>query len=274
VSTVTGERVTTPSRGFNPTWQRHVAAYRAAAELLGPGRVLDLGCGIGHSYELLAPRETVGLDRDPAALAGQARETVAADMRSLPFPPASFASVLSVHSIEHVPDARPVVAEVVRVLEPDGVAVFVTPNRFTFARADEVIDPYHYVEYGPADLAALLEPAFAGGVEIHGLFGSPAYLELVAEQREKLDRLLARDPLRLRRLVPRPVRQRLYDLLLTRERATDDPRAAAITPADFGLGGSPRILVEALDLVAVCRRAGAGRVSCPGTRRLGAPTER
>ena len=251
MTTVTGERVTTSERGFNPTWQRHVAAYRGAAELLGPGRVLDLGCGIGHSYELLAPRETVGLDLDPQALAGQARETVAADMRELPFDAGSFASVLSVHSIEHVPDAERVAAEVVRVLEPGGVAVFVTPNRFTFARADEVIDPYHYVEYGPDELAWLLEPAFAA-VEILGLFGSAGYLELVAEQRAKLDRLLALDPLRLRRYVPRRARQRLYDVLLTRERASDDPRAAAITPEDFSLGRED-VAAAALDLVAVCR---------------------
>ncbi|MEA2298982.1 MAG: hypothetical protein QOF77_1918 [Solirubrobacteraceae bacterium] len=253
---ITGERVTTPTRGFNPTWQRHVAAYRVAAELLGPGRVLDLGCGIGHSYELLAPRETVGLDREPAALAGQARETVVGDMRALPFADASFASVLAVHSLEHVPDAGRVIAEVVRVLEPGGVAVFVTPNRFTFARAEEIIDPYHYVEYGPAELAGLLEPAFAA-VEIHGLFGSAAYLELVAEQRAKLDRLLARDPLRLRRFVPRRARQLLYDLLLTRERAGEDPRAARITPDDFALG-SARLSEEALDLIALARRRRSG----------------
>ena len=80
--TVTGERVTTPAGGFNPTWQRHVAAYRLCARLLPPGRVLDLGCGIGHSYELLAPRETVGVDIDPEALAGQDRETHVADMRA------------------------------------------------------------------------------------------------------------------------------------------------------------------------------------------------
>jgi SAM-dependent methyltransferase len=250
-ATVTGERVTTRSGGFNPTWQRHVAAYRCAAPILGPGRVLDLGCGIGHSYELLAPRETVGLDRDASALAGQQRVTVLADMRSLPFPPACFASVLSVHSIEHVPDAGVVVAEVLRVLEPGGQAIFVTPNRFTFARPDEIIDPYHYVEYGPAELAELLGGHFAQ-VEIHGLFGSPAYLELVAEQKVKLDRLLALDPFALRRLVPRRLLQRLYDDRLTRERARPDPRTELITPDDFTLG-SERIAEDALDLIAVCR---------------------
>ena len=34
---VTGERVSTPEGGFKPTWERHVAAYAAAAELL-PGQ--------------------------------------------------------------------------------------------------------------------------------------------------------------------------------------------------------------------------------------------
>ena len=100
---ITGERVVSPAGGFNPTWQRHVAAYALAAPELGPGKVLDLGCGVGHSYHLLAPRETVGLDVDAAALAGQDRETVVADMRDLPFADASFDSVLSVQSLEQSP---------------------------------------------------------------------------------------------------------------------------------------------------------------------------
>jgi SAM-dependent methyltransferase len=248
--TVTGERVTTPAGSFNPTWQRHVAAYALCARFLGPGRVLDLGAGIGHSYDRLAPRETVGVDLDAVALAGQARETVVADMRELPFPDASFASVLAVQSIEHVPDPERVLTEVTRVLEPDGVAVLVTPNRLTFARPDEIIDPYHYVEYDPQELRSLCDPCFQH-LELHGLFGSSRYLELVAEERRRLDRLLARDPLRLRRGVPRRVRQRLYDLMLTRARLREDPRAAAITLDDFELRDVE--LASCLDLVAVGR---------------------
>jgi SAM-dependent methyltransferase len=246
---ITGERVVTPAGGFNPTWQRHVAAYALAEPELGPGRVLDLGCGIGHSFHLLAPRETVGLDIDPGALAGQDRETVVADMRALPFPAASFASVLSVQSLEHVPNPERILAEAARVLEPDGVAVFVTPNRLTLGRPDEIIDPYHYVEFDPADLRALCERSFAA-VTVRGLFGSPRYMELFDEERRTLDRLLRRDPLRARRLVPNVVRRRLYDLMLRRYRRADDPRAPAITPEDFHLRDDD--LDAALDLVAVC----------------------
>jgi SAM-dependent methyltransferase len=218
---VSGERVSTSAGGFNPTWQRHVAAYAAAAELLPPGRVLDLGCGVGHSFALLAPRETVGVDLDAEALAGQERETIVADMREVPVPSASFASVLSVQSIEHVPDPERVVAEARRVLEPAGTAVFVTPNRLTFGPPDEIVDPYHHVELDESEL------------------------------RERLDRLLRRDPLRLRRLVPRRARQVAYDRMLRRARADGRPEEEAIDVSDFELRAGP--LDDALDLVAICR---------------------
>jgi SAM-dependent methyltransferase len=247
--TVTGERVTTSAGGFNPTWQRHVAAYRLCARFLPDGLVLDLGCGVGHSYELLAPRETVGVDAAAEALEGQRRKTLVADMRRLPLPDGSFDSVLAVQSIEHVPDPERALSEAARVLRRGGAAVFVTPNRLTFARPDEIIDPYHYIEYDESSLGALCQGAFEE-VSIYGLFGSGRYLELVDEQRRKLDALLAKDPLRLRRLIPRRARQLLYDRRLTRERADADPRAGAITVDDFELRPPP--VDESLDLVAVC----------------------
>ena len=239
----------TPEGGFNPTWQRHVAAYALAEPDLGPGRVLDLGCGVGHSFHLLAPRDTVGLDIDARALAGQERPTVVADMRAVPFPDRSFMSVLSVQSLEHVPDPERILAEAARVLEPDGVAVFVTPNRLTLGRPDEIIDPYHHIEFAADELRALCARSFAS-VTVRGLFGSARYLELFAEERRTLDRLLGLDPWRLRRFVPNLARRRLYDILLRRHRGADDPRALAITPADFHLREDG--LEAALDLVAVC----------------------
>ncbi len=249
---VTGERVVTAERGFNPTYQRHVATYRLCAPLLPQGRVLDLGCGVGHSFEALAPRESVGVDISAAALAGQARETHLADMRALPFADGSFASVLSVQSLEHVPDPQSVLREVVRVLEPGGTAVFVTPNRLTFARPDEIIDPYHYVEFDPNELRALCAPHFAE-VEILGLHGSDRWRALVDEELARLDRLLRLDPLRLRRRVPRRARRLLYDWMLTRSRRRADPRALEIAPEDFQLRRDD--VERAFDLIAVCRGA-------------------
>ena len=67
----------------------------------------------GTRYDLLAPRETVGVDLDAEALAGQDRETVVADMRELPFAGRELRRrSSSVQSIEHVPDPERVLAEV------------------------------------------------------------------------------------------------------------------------------------------------------------------
>jgi SAM-dependent methyltransferase len=246
---ITGERVTTADGGFNPTFQRHVAAYRLCAPLLPDGRVLDLGCGTGHSYRELSPRVSVGVDLDPEVLAQQDRETVQADMRRLPLADGSFASVISVQSIEHVPDPESVMREVLRVLVHPGRAVFVTPNRLTFGVAEEIVDPYHFVEYDPEQLRILCRRFFAR-VEIAGLHGSAGYRELIRAEQRELRRLLALDPLRIRRLVPRRLRQILYDWRLTRDRATPRPGAPEIAPEDFAL--SRDRLHDALDLVAIC----------------------
>ena len=249
---ITGERVSTPEGGFNPTFQRHVAAYRLCAPLLPEGRVLDLGCGVGHSYRELAPRESVGVDIAEAVLAGQDRETHVADMVELPFANGAFESVLSVQSIEHVRSPERALVEIARVLAPGGRAVLVTPNRLTFGRHEEIIDPYHYAEYDSEELRRLCSGFFAR-VEVLGLHGSPRYQALVAAEGKQLDRLLALDPLRLRRLVPRRVRQLLYDRRLTASRSKPLPGALEIEPADFHL--SPQRVDSSLDLVAVCDRS-------------------
>jgi SAM-dependent methyltransferase len=248
---VTGERVTTATGGFNPTWQRHVGAYALCAPLLPQGRVLDIGCGIGHSYTLLAPRETVGLDIDPLVLGDQDRETRVGDMRALPFDDERFAGVIAVQAIEHVPDPERVVAEARRVLEPGGVGVFVTPNRLTFGLRDEIIDPYHFVEFSAEELRDCCASAF-DQVELLGLFGSPRYLDVVATERKSLESLLRWDPLRIRRAVPRRFRMALYDWGMRRRRSVPDPRATKIDSTDFDLRDAS--LAESLDLVAVCRR--------------------
>lgn len=244
---VTGERVSTAQGGFNPTWQRHAAAYALSAPFLAAGRVLDLGCGVGHGSRWLGDRLVVGIDKHLAA-----RPSVCGDMRALPLANASVSSVLAVQSIEHVPDGRPVLSEAARVVRDGGTVVLVTPNRFTFGRADEVIDPYHFVEYSAGDLRSLCGKRFAD-VELLGLFGSPRYLEIFEEERRTLDRALRLDVLRIRRRLPRRAREALYDAMLrVRRRRAARPSISAISMDDFELRSHD--IESCLDLVAVCKR--------------------
>lgn len=249
-SRVTGERIVTADGGFNASWQRHLACYRLTQSYLEEKTVLDLGCGTGHARHCLEPRRTVGVDIDHLCLLAQDRQTVRADMRKLPFRAHSFGSVMCIHAIEHVPDPERVVAETARVLGPGSTAVFVTPNRLTFGRPDEIIDPYHFIEFDAVQLGELCRPYFHS-VRLYGIFGSPRYMEFFAQERRTLEQLLRKDPLKLRRLVPRRLRQVLYDRMLARARSAGSSPAAQFTAGDFELREDG--LAHALDVAAVCR---------------------
>lgn len=248
---LTGERVSSSEGSFNPTWQRHASVYALAADWLTDGRTLDLGCGVGHSFRLLGDRESIGMDIDVEALEAQDRPTVRGDMRALPFAGESFESVVCVHAIEHTPDPDLTVAEAARVLTDGGTAVFVTPNRLTFARPDEIIDPYHCIEFSADQLEELCSSAFAE-VTIMGLQGSARQLAFVQGELARLHRLLALDPLGLRRFVPLTAKRILYDSMLRASRRSGSPQALQITREDFHLAG-PGELDDSLDIIAVCR---------------------
>lgn len=250
---VTGERIVTPRGGFNGSWQRHLACYALTAPFLGSGPVLDVGCGTGHAQLHLEPRRSVGVDLDRASLVPQARPTVQADMRRLPFRPASFGAVACVHAVEHVPDPERVVAELSVLVPPGGTVVFVTPNRLTFGLPDEVIDPYHYIEFDAEELARLCRPFFAT-VEPYGIFGSSRYLAFADGEKRRMTTVLRADPLKLRRFIPRRGRQVLYDFALSHVRRNEDSPASAFTIDDFELRSSD--LASALDVVAVCTAPG------------------
>ena len=174
-------------------------------------------------------------------------------MRALPFAGRRAShSVLSVQSIEHVPDPERVLAEVARVLEPDGVAVFVTPEPAD-ARAGPTRSSTRTTTSSstPAELRALCARWF-GDVAVRGLFGSPRYMELFdAERAHARPAAPARPAAAAAGWSRTARRRRLYDLLLRRDRATRTTRARRrSSPEDFELRDDG--LGAALDVVAVC----------------------
>ncbi len=98
---------------------------------LNPGdRVLEVGCGSGHLTKRLAARgiDVVGIDANPNAREVADTERVL-HMRAeqLDFEDKEFDAVISVHAIEHIPPLAEAVAEMARVLQPQGRALFIYP---------------------------------------------------------------------------------------------------------------------------------------------------
>ncbi len=137
-----------------------------AAEISGCERVLDIGCGPGHTALLFArrAREVVALDPTQPMLA-EARALAnerglanvhfeCASAEAIPFPDASFDCVTSRQSAHHYGDVCAALREVARVLRPHGRFVLVDTFAPEQAEFDEFLnhiellrDPSHVHDY-------------------------------------------------------------------------------------------------------------------------------
>jgi ArsR family transcriptional regulator len=154
-------------RHYSPgrTWE---ALARGLIGLTDLGDVLDAGAGDGATAQLLAPRarsitcvdvsDTL-IDAARVRLAGHPHvRAEVADLHALPFADASFDQILLLNVLTHLRAPGRAIAELARVLRPDGRLALVT-----LAAHDhlDVTAAYGHVTAGfrPADVRRLLEKA-------------------------------------------------------------------------------------------------------------------
>ena len=97
-----------------------------------PRNILDVGCGDGRIPSLYTAPQVVCVDSSQAAVDAARRRGLDArlgDVRTLPFPDASFDAVTCNHMLYHVDDRDRAVAELARVVRPGGrfVGIYNTP---------------------------------------------------------------------------------------------------------------------------------------------------
>jgi ubiquinone/menaquinone biosynthesis C-methylase UbiE len=164
-----------------------LTAMLDAAALRGDERVLDAGCGAGHTALAFAPRvaEVVALDLTEAMLAqgrklAKQRELAnirfqRGDVEKLAFDDASFNLITSRYSAHHYPHPFTALREFARVLKPGGGLLLVDvvspdePAQDTFLNAIELLrDPSHVRDHTVEQWLRMLAAAgFAGEVLGH-----------------------------------------------------------------------------------------------------------
>jgi SAM-dependent methyltransferase len=176
--------------------------YARLALRHGPqqGRVLEVGCGMGHLLGWLAERYQVfGIDVNEWALR-QAYQNVPKGSFALlsaealtAFPDEAFQIVIAKHVVEHLPEPRRAIAELARVMGQGGLLILATPNLDSLMRPLKKAcwvgykDPTHISLKPPAEWLALLRSCSFQPFKLFsdGFWDAP-YLPLVPTKLQKI----------------------------------------------------------------------------------------
>jgi len=163
----------------------HTKAYEQAAKLAKDKTVLDIGCNIGYGSKIISEfcSEIIGVDVSRKAIStaeslyGQSGVTFQTiDGKRLPFDDSKFDLIVSFQVIEHLVDYEDYMSEIKRVLSPQGLVMFTTPN--ALIRLDPGMkpwNPFHVREFSGSKLKSLLANFFTE-VNVYGLFArEPLY---------------------------------------------------------------------------------------------------
>lgn len=171
----TGTYATVSFERYSQYWWSN-RFYSGLARKNGPpdGRVLEVGCGLGHLLGWLANSHQVyGVDINEWALE-QARQnvpeghfqTAPAEDLSL-FPDGYFNIVISKHVVEHLPEPEKSIAEISRVLAKGGLFLLATPNLDSRMRK---VKKENWIGYRDRTHISLKRPAvWLGYLRAHGL---------------------------------------------------------------------------------------------------------
>jgi ubiquinone/menaquinone biosynthesis C-methylase UbiE len=180
----TGERLIPDKQREEILYAEHVARYRLAAQFARGRRVIDAGSGEGYGAAMLAAgqaAQVIGVDIDEAAVR-HARdryqlEFVQADLLELPFGESSFDLVVCFETIEHLAGADTALAELRRVLAPDGLLIISTPNSSEYLFENE----FHEHEYTSAEFDQVLAGHFS---ERHRLYQQNWLLSAILDEHQ------------------------------------------------------------------------------------------
>jgi SAM-dependent methyltransferase len=136
------ERIDAEDRAGRESLRLHEDRYRFAAEHACPGRLLDLACGVGYGTKLLAAQRPdlvglLGVDRSQDAIE-YARRVFGGEER-VAFEQADamcfgdgastrFDTIVSLETVEHLPEPERFVARLTRLLAPGGVLIASVPT--------------------------------------------------------------------------------------------------------------------------------------------------
>jgi O-antigen biosynthesis protein len=165
----TGERFI-PGQGGAQIAYEHLHRYYLALRWAAGKQVLDVAAGTGYGAALLAgvARRVWAIDIDAGSVRHAKRSCIAAnldflqgDAVCLPVRSRSVDLVVAFEVLEHVEKQEALVAEMARVVLPDGAVLISTPNKASYSDARHYQNPFHVHEFYRDEFLALLGRHFS-----------------------------------------------------------------------------------------------------------------
>ncbi|MCB0480496.1 MAG: class I SAM-dependent methyltransferase [Flavobacteriales bacterium] len=165
------ERVDAVEQG-SPWHEEHLSRYVFASKYFKSKRVLDIACGTGFGSEFIlnnkpdflyaADVSEEAIEATKRKIEGVANSEVGFQNGcNMSFEDNSFDVVISIETIEHIENDIQFLAEIHRVLKPDGVLIISTPNGLvTNPNQGKPVNQFHVREDFPKDLQRKLNTHF------------------------------------------------------------------------------------------------------------------
>lgn len=129
-----------------------------APRLVGPLKIMDMGCGRGFFIKAMAERyraagwpvaeSLLGIDVDLSGYAAQEVPSAQVDInRPLPYGDAGFDVVVAIEVFEHTRAPYLLMEEVLRILKPGGILIMSVPNVMHMASRLTYLLTGHYAMY-------------------------------------------------------------------------------------------------------------------------------
>jgi SAM-dependent methyltransferase len=164
----TGERFTSAVDGQIAF--EHIHRYLMARDLCRGKDVADIASGEGYGSALLSQvaKSVIGVEIDHGSVAHATQsypypnlKFVQGDARNPPIPSASIDIVVSFETLEHFLEHDQFLAEVVRILRPNGSLLISTPDRDVYSPSGRPANPFHVHELSRPEFLNLLNRHFS-----------------------------------------------------------------------------------------------------------------
>jgi 2-polyprenyl-3-methyl-5-hydroxy-6-metoxy-1,4-benzoquinol methylase len=254
---ISAERTDLNNNFYSPFYYQQLKAYEFCTKLCVNKNVLEIGFGGGHGAFLISnvAKKIIGIDSEKLAVFYAKQKYKRKNLNFIEGSienfkvPEEFDCIISLQVIEHIPTKNiPLYFKRIKsLIKPKGILILSTPYATNFSYNE---NPYHFREYTFQELKEILSDYFSD-ITMYSLIGDSLVRGFEKERKHKIESTLNKDIFKLRNLLPRKIKQLLFDLLSYRKRTSIDSKYNKIVTRNYKIIKGEDNL--AIDIITICK---------------------